>query len=149
MTRITQGLKELPRDERDFSLGAIYSLPKLDELPAEYVLPQTAPKSQGASDYCTAFATCTASEYQEDASLEPAFSFMLSKIISGDPDEWGQDLRVACASHVKFGALSKKDSPLSLENSSADVLRKIENWPDVQKYLNSAAEQRKKAYVSI
>jgi hypothetical protein len=52
------GLLPLPKDDRDFKLGALYTLPKLSEIPDAFELDVLGIKDQRDSDFCTAFATC-------------------------------------------------------------------------------------------
>ena len=124
------GLRELQKDERDLSVGALFSLPKLEELPDSFDIPTLEIKDQGESDFCAAYASCSASEIQEAKKLEPAWTFAISKTLSGDVDEYGQDLRTIMKTHVKFGAIEKSDVDQSIKNRSADHLRRIENWND-------------------
>lgn len=114
------GLKPTPEDERDYQLGAFYSLPKLEELPDKLTLPYTV-KDQGQTDYCSAYTSCAMSEPQEGVELEPRWSFAVSKMLSGDPEEWGQDIRTALKAHVKHGAIE----PTPIPNNS----RHIQAWP--------------------
>lgn len=127
--KITKGLRETPKDERDFQLGALVSLPKLSELPISFKLPALGVKDQKGTDFCTAFASCLISEMQEGIELSPEYSFALSKEISGDPDEWGQDIRTALKVHTKKGALAQKEAPYSLLNKEPEFLRHLKNWP--------------------
>lgn len=119
------GLLLLPPDERDFSLGAAYILPKLSELPRNFRHDILLIKNQGSNDKCSAYATCGISELQENVELCPDYSFALSKAISGDPNAWGQNMRTAMQSHQKFGAIEESVSP----NVPDPDGRKIENWP--------------------
>lgn len=144
---IKQGLRETPEDLRDLETGALLRLPKLSELPDRFSLDTLGVKDQKDTDFCTAFATCTVSEMQEGVELSPEYSFALSKALSGDPDEWGQDIRVALKAHTKVGAIKKKDAPFSLENEPDSFLRRIANWPGYLK--EKAGEHRKKAFLKI
>lgn len=123
------GLLPLPKDPRDISVGALYSLPKLSEIPDKFSIDTLEVKDQEESDFCAAYSSCTVSEIQEDVALEPAWSFAMSKTLSGDADSYGQDLRTMMKTHVKFGAIEKKQSPFSIKNKSPDFLRRIKNWP--------------------
>lgn len=142
---IKGGLTDLPHDDRDFSLGALYDLPPAESLPPSYILPYIV-KHQGDSDFCSAYASCAASEVQEEIELEPAYSFAVSKSISGNVDAWGQNLRDAMKAHVKVGALPKTLSPYSVESKSDTFLRRLENW-NISERLT--APQKKKSYVKI
>lgn len=141
------GLRELPPDSRDFVLGAAYPLPPLSELPAEFVLEPLSVKNQRDSDFCTAFATCGASELQEGVELEPSYTFAISKEFSGDPEQWGQDLRTAAKTHVKVGALEKTESPYSLDSRTASFLRVPQNWD--QNLKSKALLHAKNSYMAV
>lgn len=126
------GLNPLPKDDRDFALGAIITLPKLAELPREFRHEPLGIKQQFGTDMCTAFSTCAASELQEGVQLVPEYQFALIKeLMGGDINAFGADLRVAMKSHVKIGAIEEKDRPagFSLTEKDEAILRRIENWP--------------------
>ena len=142
MKRIPRGLQPTPQDDRDFSLGAILTLPKLSELPDFFLIGGTA-KDQGDTDYCTGYATCTASEAQEGVELDPEFSFAASKSLSGNPEAWGQDLRTACKAHVKIGALPTN---VNYTKPKGDKARVLDNWTYPK---GSVAHRRKKTYFKV
>lgn len=134
------GLNPLPKDERDFQLGAYYSLPSLSELPESFSLGEADIKHQGDTDFCTAFASCGASELQEGVRLNPLWSFAKSKEISGDMEEWGQDLRTALKVHTKFGAVEMSEM-------------EVDNPRDIKTYSplleEEAKKHKKKTYLSV
>ena len=106
------GLNPLPPDNRDFKLGAAFTLPALSELPAEFEHPILGISDQGNSDMCGAFSSCSASELQEGVKLVPEYQFALIKELEGgDVDSFGADLRSIMKSHVKIGALEEKYRP--------------------------------------
>lgn len=146
-TNLRQGLRETPEDLRDFQLGAITRLPHPTELPAEFILEPLGVKDQLDSDFCSAFAYALASEIQEGVELSPEYSFALSKELSGDPEEWGQNLRDAGMAHVKCGALEKKDAPYTVQNKPVGFLRYLSNWPGELK--EKTAHRAKKALFKI
>lgn len=119
------GLLKTPKDKRDFQLGKIIKWPKLEELPDSFQLEPVSIKDQGDTDFCSAFATCGMSELQEGVELNPYWSFAVSKMISKDPDTYGQDLRSAMKVHAKYGAIEGDNS----FNLSAQEIRYIENYP--------------------
>jgi len=147
MNRLKKGLRLLPQDDRDFKLGAFSSLPKLEELPDELFLGETELMDQGQSDYCTAFTASTLNELQEMQVFSPEWIFAVSKMLSGDIDAWGQDLRTAMKVLVKHGALLRTLSPFSLENTSDQVLRNIKSWEETT--FAQALPYRKKSYASV
>ena len=141
------GLNPLPRDDRDFKLGAIVDLPELSELPKEFILEPLSIKYQGGSDLCTAFASCGVSELQEGVELSPEWSFAVSKKISGDMNGFGQDLRSAMKAHIKYGAIEVGETDKTLEKYDYKYLRDIKNYDP---YLfDKAVEHKKKCYVAV
>lgn len=140
------GLKDTPRDDRDFKLGAITTLPPLSELPLEFVIPEHGIKNQRQSDFCTAFAFAGVSELQEGVALSAEWAFAKSKELSGDVEEWGQDLRKGAAVHTRFGCAPQSAVPFTVANESPDFLRRIENYPDVGA---QAIKHVKKSYVTV
>lgn len=140
------GLQPLKKDERDLKLGSLSLLPKIEELPAGFQLKGVKIKNQRDSDFCSSHMSCTMSEFQEDIELEPSWSFAVSKMLTEDPESYGQNLRDAFKAHVKFGALPSSESPFSLENKDDKFLRRIDNWPDL---FNKALPYKKQSYVFI
>ena len=100
-------LKPLPRDPRDFNLGAVFPQIDIKDVPiTDFMVSQPISiKDQGESDLCSAYAVTSVSEDQEGKELLPQFQFLKTKQISGDVEEWGANLRDACKSAVKFGSL--------------------------------------------
>lgn len=139
------GLQPTPLDPRDFRLGAIVRLPDLDALPLEIRLPYIV-KDQEGTDFCSAYATCAASEVQEGVELDPWYSFALSKVISGDLESWGQDLRSAMKAHVSFGAVPVKNVPEDIKDKGPKHLRSLSNWPPLEPY---AYPHRKKSFFKV
>jgi len=144
MAKDKYGLRPLKKDKRDFQLGALFFLPRLDELPESFELTTQFPiKNQGQTDYCSAYASCGMSEIQEKVELYPEYSFALSKEVSGDPDAWGQDLRSAMKSHTKYGAIAQKHAP---EAQNGD-LRRFSSYPIT--WLTYAKNHQKQSYFKI
>lgn len=144
--KIVGGLLKLPPDDRDFKVGSIMTLPKLEELPKEFKLKTLGIKNQYSSDYCSAFASTLVSETQEGVELSPEWHFAVSKMLSGDVQGWGQDLRTACEVSVKHGDLLQKDAPYTLKDKSDMVIRDIKNWPNL---FSLAIGQKKKSYIKV
>jgi len=122
-----QGLNLLPEDNRDFPLGGVFGVEK--DLPEEFLVSgadKLKMKNQGGSDLCSAYATMTASELQENVELNPEFQFALSKKISGNIEVWGQNLRDACKTAVEFGGLEQQDYLLNWK--SKETTRDWKNW---------------------
>lgn len=143
----TAGLKELKRDDRDATVGGLFQLPKLAELPADFMLEGYNIKHQENSDFCSQFAACGASELQEGVELSPEWSFAAMKSITGNPDSWGGDLRDACKAHTKMGAVEKAEAPYSLGNKDRTFLVRLENWPSELK--TKALKHQKQSYVAV
>jgi hypothetical protein len=146
---ITPGLRPLPPDERDFQLGAITTLPDPKTIP-DFTLagPYLNYETQEEDD-CTAFAVCKASELQEGVLLDRKFQFALSKSKSGDPEEWGQDIRTALLTPVKLGSLERSQRPRELEGKPLSYLRYLTKWGDIEKLLKLSVLHRKKSAVFI
>lgn len=141
------GLRPTPRDIRDFALGAVYPLPRPDELPERFEIKTLGLKNQLDTDFCTAFASTLMNETQEGVPLEPSWSFAASKMLSGHPEWWGQDIRTALKAHVKFGAIEEAAAPMSLRTTPASKLRYINNWD--RGLFEKAKKHRKKSYFRI
>lgn len=137
------GLQDLTPDDRDFQLGGFDTLPTI--LPEEFILPYNV-KDQTSTDWCSAFATCAASEVQEEIELEPGYSFAASKELTGDPDTWGQNLRDACKAHQKYGALPRENMTERLYKLPLKERRYWEHWKTL---LPLALMHKKKSYFRV
>src|SRR3990167_3688947 len=146
MNKITKGLRPTHKDDRDYKLGALFQLPELSELPADFVLEGHTIKNQQDSDFCSGFAVTGMSELQEGVLLSPEYQFALSKTLSGDTEEWGQDARTAMKTAVKLGSLEKSKTSYSLESKDVSFLRDIKNWPN---YLEEAKRHQKSVYLKV
>lgn len=146
------GLLELPYDERDFSRDLVFGSVRAEELPTTdfMVAPILEIKDQGESDLCTAYATTSASEDQEEVVLDPFFTFFATKVlVQKDPDSWGADLRSACKSHVKHGALEAELSPFRVFDRRPErkEILDLNNWIEDHKML--AYEHRKTSFFAV
>lgn len=153
---IKEGLRPNPPDNRDLrvfdgKLGAgIYGQPTLEELPSEFLLSPIFQYDQGDTDTCSAQATGGASSIQEGTKLHALSSFGFGKLISGDPEAWGQDHRTACKAHVKFGAIPEKDLPLDLFEKDASFWRDPSNWANrADELFRLAAPYRKGSFMAV
>ena len=136
------GLKPLPKDTRDFSLGAVFGRISIWEVPNtdfEVAIPLEI-KDQKDLDFCTGYALSAVSEDQEGVILDPLFTFAKIKQIIGNWQDWGADLRDACKEAIQFGSIEEKDSPYTLRESR-DFLANWENWP---KELDEKAQKHRK-----
>lgn len=121
---VTHGLKKLQRDGKEFRVGALFQLPKIEELPKSFSLGTPFIEYQGDTDFCSGYATCGASGFQEGVRLNGQWSFAVSKMISGDIDAFGQDLKTACKVHTQYGAVETKgevDNPRDIKSYSPDL----------------------------
>ena len=144
-------LKPLPKDDRDLMVGAFYVLPSLAELPPSFSLGEPMwigdQNAEDNSDFCSAYATCGMSMYQEGEPLSPPFSFAASKELSEDKDTWGQDLRTACKAHQKYGALAQGDTPEGVFVLSPTQRRDFSLYPAEAK--NDALKHCKQSYWKV
>lgn len=141
------GLTELPKDERDFNLGAIDG-PAL-EIPKDTFLVGGGlkVKDQKDTDLCTAYSVTTASEPQEQKELSPEYQFAKIKELTGSFEPWGADLRTAVKSAVEYGSLPQEKAPYTLETQTRDYVANWENW---DKNLEAeASPHKKRAYFSV
>mgnify|MGYP001557776439 CR=1 FL=1 len=145
------GLIPLKPDPRDFQLGAAFDLPKLSELPESFELEPYSILNQGNSDQCTAFATAGASALQEGIGLVSEYNFAISKVLSGNLEAWGQDLRTAMKTHQHFGTIEEKDRPqgFSILEKPPEFLKDIKNWPDREILEIKALVHAKNSYVQV
>lgn len=139
------GLRDITKDKRDLQLGALYFLPRLEDLPDSFDLKPPFPvKDQGNTDYCSAYSSCGVSELQEIVELYPEYSFALSKEISGDPDAWGQNMRDAMKAHQKYGAI---DAETAQNSPKIADLRRLQSYPT--EWADKALKHRKKSFFAI
>lgn len=149
--KIFGGLKPPTEDERDLQLGAIITLPKLNEIPDEFTVAEVSRiKDQGETDLCTCFAGSYASEVQEDIELSPEYQFAKTKEISGNIAEWGADMRDMLKSLCE-GSLEARLVPdglkLNLDGSNRDFIADIKNWPESLKF--ESKKHKKKSFFKI
>jgi hypothetical protein len=147
-----EGLRPTPEDSRDFSHSQVFGALQKHELPTEdFVIAEPiCIKNQGDTDFCTAYASCAVSEDQEGVELNPEYVFMRSKLITGNPEEWGQDLRTICKVHVECGAIQRDWSLLPGENTR-DYILNPKNWtPYADVSLDTLAlSHQKKSYLTV
>lgn len=151
---ISPGLRPLPKDERDFALGAVFKTCKIEEVP-DYSFTVSTPlvvKDQGDNDLCTAYTATGLSEDQEYEVLSPEYQFAKIKEITGDPDAWGSDLRSAVKSLVKYGSLPQKlaDEYMlkrGLDKKDRNAIADSKNWSRSLDII--ASEYKKETYFSI
>lgn len=124
------GLKELPIDTRDFPLGAVYGTVDITDVPAtDFVVAEPLIiKDQRDTDFCSAYAVTGVSEDQESVILLPEYQFYSTKRITGDPEEWGADLRSACKSAIKYGSVPTDQFP-QMAGKPRSFILDSRNWP--------------------
>jgi len=147
--KIGGGLQPTPQDERDFSLGAIFSIPKLEDIDKTFSLIDLKVKDQKDSDFCTCYAGTYASEIQEGIELSPEWQFSKTKELSGNWQEWGANLRQMLKSLTKSGSRKQSDIPQEFiyNGNNRDIIANMENWPDDLK--NGDLKLRKSSFFKI
>ena len=141
------GLVPLREKDRGFSVGQIYTLSKLEELPDDFDMGETRTEHQKDSDFCSAYTFTSMSEFQEGVELSPEWHFAMSKELSGNIEEFGQDLKTAAKVSVKYGDIKKEDAPFSLDTKPYTYLRDPAVWPIELK--EKALEHKKKTYLDV
>lgn len=140
METVTPGLKKLSRDGKEFRVGALFNLPKIEELPASFSLGSSFIEYQGNSDMCSGYATCGASGLQEGVRLNGQWSFAVSKSLTNDLSAFGQDLKTACKVHTEYGAIEVTESEVS-------------NPRDIKSYsptlFETALKHKKQTYLEV
>lgn len=142
------GLTPLAYDVRDYSLAGVFGQIPLVEVPStDFVVAQPLTiKDQGDTDYCSAYAVTSVSEDQEGTLLSPLYQFFKTKQISGNPEEWGADLRSACKVIVKYGSI-----PMSLVQNAPRLSREEvldpKFWP--QSIDEMAAPYKKSVFLDV
>lgn len=146
--RIGGGLLPLPVDSRDLNFGSIFSLPKLSVLPEQYTVNEPLKiKDQKETDLCTAYATTAVSEDQENVELSVEYQFMLTKLISEKPEEWGANLRDAGMAMVRFGAIPQVLSPLDIHKAGRQAVVDPNNYSHISDSV--AKDYRKESFMNI
>src|SRR3954447_9092240 len=143
-------LKPTPKDKRDFKLGNVFDLPKITEIPLTdwIVSSPLGIKNQARIEYnndeCTAYATSEAAEAHEGIEIDPNYTFAKEKMLLGDWQSFGGDLRTAMKAGVEFGFLPISKSPFV--DRPRDFVANWHNWPT--EYDAWAAPQKQQSYFS-
>lgn len=143
------GLLPLPKDDRDFSFGGTFTLPKLSELPDEYEVETVRfMKDQNGTDMCSAYALSAVSEDQEDVALSPFYTFAkIKEIMGGDLSEWGADLRSACKAATTYGFLEVRGVlPVPTSNDRDDIVNR--DW-SIEDRNFAGKKHAKKSYFNV
>lgn len=147
-------LKKLPHDGRDFLYGSIFGkLPTPKDLPDQFLVSdKDFIKNQWSTDYCSCFAGTEVSEDEEGVELDPLWQFMKSKIIEGDPNGFGCDLRSMALSFIgtrgiKGGSIEQKYSPYTT-GTQRSLIVNPQAWTD-KDYDSLAAAHVKKGFAFV
>ena len=140
--QIKGGLIYKKPDKRNFNFGKVFGTIDLSEIPADFIVAEPKQKDQGDTDFCSAFSSTSASEPQEGVELNPFWQFAVSKVISGDPEAWGQTLENAIKVHTKYGAINESD--FDRGEFGDEELRYIKNYPE--ELFEKAEEHKKQSY---
>jgi hypothetical protein len=146
-TLIGGGLIESKRDPRNFQFGAVYKLPKLDEILDEFEVDVPIRiKDQKNTDYCTAYAGTAVSEDQEDIELDEIYQFHKAKQIQGDLHGWGCDLESMVKSLTRFGSIPKMHAKFSVDTPRTQIVDS-ESWDLSLDMI--ATQYRKESYLEV
>jgi len=143
------GIQPLPIDNRDLLLAGFFDQIDVKTIPlTDFETREPLIKDQHDTDYCSSYAVTGVSEDQELVELVPEFQFYVTKLISGDPDAWGADLRSACMSAVKYGSLPRYviEGKYIIPNTRELVLNK-DSW--LEEWFAFAREYRKETVFKI
>src|SRR3990167_11035809 len=105
------GLQPLPKDTRDLHMGGLFDLPDPKTLPLTFSLGEVLILNQEADqndDFCAAYGTVGMAYLQDRILGSPEWVFAASKVISGDPESFGQDMRTIFKTWVEYGSPRKE-----------------------------------------
>lgn len=147
MKEIYGGLQPTPKDERDYSLGAVFGKAEFPPNVDFMVSMPLVIHDQQNSDMCVAFSTSAVSEDEEGVQLSPEWFFAKIKEREGSSTTWGANLRDAMKVATKKGFLKQLDAPYSLDTNTRDWLADWTHWPlELDDY---ARVHKKKSYFKI
>lgn len=152
---IRGGLQPNPIDTRDIKsfdgrLGAgIFNQPRIEDVPKEFILSPLFQYNQGEDD-CSANATALSKSIQEGKKIHASSLFGFSKLISGDPEAWGQTHRNILKAVTKFGCLFEDEVPADLKDKDLSWWREPSNWANrAEELFQLAAKNRAETYVAV
>lgn len=148
--KISGGLRPTPEDKRDYSHDRVFGaiLPPLTDIPNDFMVAEPLEiKDQRLTDFCTGFTVASVSEDQEGIPLSPEFQFMLTKLVDGNPDAWGSDIRAACSAACDYGSLPRTDAPYTVADQQRDFLVNSYNWP--QPLFKKSVMHRKQNFLKV
>lgn len=145
------GLRELPKDERDFRLGSVidYGDPveeDFDVIDKKFLKAM----DQKNTDFCTAYAIVHSSRAQEEIDLSPEFQFGVTKIIDKMPQSWGANIRDACKAVTTYGSITQEewDKVFGVKGRyNRDVVVNADAYP--KEWFKSAQKYRKGSYFQV
>lgn len=140
-----EGLRPLPKDNRDFSHQKVFGAIKVPDIDFEVGIPLRI-EDQKETDYCTGMASSSVAEDHEGVDLDPIFAFAAVKYIDKRHDKWGADLRHACKAACKVGFIEKKDSPYRIDDPREKIVF-LSNWPS--DLVEKAGEHKQKSYFRV
>lgn len=111
------GSKPLTYDARDhaFAHHRLFGAASLSALPADGLgRKPLAIKNQGFSQFCTAFGTSSAFEYQEGVIFSPEYQAAKIGYLTGEPIVNGADPRAALKAICAYGSLPQTLAPFRL-----------------------------------
>lgn len=142
------GLKEKKIDERDYKLGAMWDLPRLEDLPREFIVGLPPVLDQGSgTDLCAAAAAHSAAFLHEKTPMAWKWLFAVGKWKEGDVDSFGLELRTAAKVLCKYGIPNESDIPEDFKDKSPEFLRRIENWPE--ELFDKAIKNRQGSFFDV
>lgn len=118
-------------DKRDFQHSEIFGATgsMLKSLPQRLGRKPIKIKDQKDTNFCTAFSTSTASEFQEGIEFSPEFQAAKIGEKSGRTIVDGADPRMALEAARIFGSAPQDKVEWSLANKTPDFLANWDNWP--------------------
>lgn len=146
------GLRELPKDTRDFRLGAIvdYGDPVDQDFDVIDDKEFLKAKDQKNTDFCSAYSVVHSSRVQEGVDLSPEFQFGVIKKIDGDPKSWGANLRDACKSATTYGSIPQDewDKVFGVKGRyNRDLVVNVDAYP--KEWFKLAQKYRKGSYFQV
>lgn len=145
------GLKPLERDSRDFSLGAISSNLKKEDIPEEdFVIAWPIKikfQDDAREDFCTGMASAAVSEDQEEEEMSGEYQFAKIKQVMGEFGSWGADLRSAVKALTTYGSLPQNVAAKYIKDKFGDspTRDQMANWENWDSDLDTIASFHRKA----
>lgn len=144
------GLLPTPDDERDFSLGGVFGVIDIKQVPiGDWVVSEPLEiKDQRRSDMCTGYSLAAVSEDQEGVPLDPGFAFAMIKRERGEVNQYGASLRDGVKVAVNTGLIKVGDNPDDFSNEDRNFIANWRNW-NLGVLLPKAEEHKKASYFKV